>query len=144
MFFFAVEGYVHPFLHLLKCLKSFLFRYKIVELFFYLAMGFSPALVVTSMVRNVTINSANKQNLPFITSLNSRSALSSAGMFILVHCTYKCTLQSNKIQSVIVWIYSSHFSEMLPCFAQSGLHCVDKESLCFLVHLKSILLQTYL
>lgn len=27
----------------------FHFRYKIVELFFYLAMGFSPALVVTSM-----------------------------------------------------------------------------------------------
>ncbi|KAL8163728.1 UNVERIFIED_CONTAM: hypothetical protein K2H54_035775 [Gekko kuhli] len=27
-------------------------RYKIVELFFYLAMGFSPALVVTSMVSN--------------------------------------------------------------------------------------------
>ncbi|MEE6506983.1 hypothetical protein FKM82_007925 [Ascaphus truei] len=29
-------------------------RYKIVELLFYLAMGFSPALVVTSMVRNCT------------------------------------------------------------------------------------------
>uniref|UniRef100_A0A8D2NJ72 Monocyte to macrophage differentiation associated n=1 Tax=Zonotrichia albicollis TaxID=44394 RepID=A0A8D2NJ72_ZONAL len=119
-------------------------KHKIVELFFYLAMGFSPALVVTSMVRNVTTNSANKQNLPFITSLNSSAALSSAEMFILVHYTYKCSWQSNQIQPVIVWIYSSHFSEMLPCFVQSGLHCVDKESLGFLVHLKSILLQTVL
>lgn len=106
-------------------------------------MGFSPALVVTSMVRNVTINSANKQNVPFITSFNSSATLSSAEM--LVHCNCKCSLQNNQIQPVIVWIYSLHFSEMLPCFVQSGLHCVlDKESLGFLVHLKSILLQTYL
>lgn len=37
------------------------FRYKIVELFFYLAMGFSPALVVTSMVRNVIVDITNIQ-----------------------------------------------------------------------------------
>lgn len=36
----------------LSSFLSLFFRYKIVELFFYLAMGFSPALVVTSMVRN--------------------------------------------------------------------------------------------
>lgn len=51
-----------------------IFRYKIVELFFYLAMGFSPALVVTSMVRNANIDVTNT-SFPFMTSLSSGAAL---------------------------------------------------------------------
>ncbi|XP_052543909.1 monocyte to macrophage differentiation factor isoform X3 [Tympanuchus pallidicinctus] len=43
-------------------------KYKIVELFFYLAMGFSPALVVTSM-ENQTANCVMDLQLPFSEAL---------------------------------------------------------------------------
>ncbi|XP_063485996.1 monocyte to macrophage differentiation factor isoform X2 [Symphalangus syndactylus] len=40
-------------------------KYKVVELFFYLTMGFSPALVVTSMYRTVIVEGRETKKMSF-------------------------------------------------------------------------------